>query len=196
MLFEMNRDWPKSACPSLNTESRGGAEVVFFQTTLITKRWNVVMGFLPDDAKNKLPTPGLILKLYCFLLLNLDNIKTTVNGPKQHKDKLTNDIAARNGFTLASSSTARNLGGFFNQHLSFNSKIKPISRNAFLHHCNIAKIRHTISQKHAEKPVYAFVTSRQDYCNSLLSSYTNKSLKCNETLWNPLVAWQLVSARR
>ncbi len=56
--------------------------------------------------------------------------------------------------TLASSTTVRNLGVIFDQDLSFNSYIKQISRTAFFHLHNIAKIRHILSQKDAEKIVH------------------------------------------
>ncbi len=52
-------------------------------------------------------------------------------GPKQHRDKLTNDIAILDGFTLASSTKVRNLGVIFDQDMSFNFYIKQISRTAF-----------------------------------------------------------------
>ena len=68
--------------------------------------------------------------------------------------------------------------------MSFNSHIKQISRTAFFHLRNIAKIRHILSQKDAEKPVHAFVTSRLDYCNSLLSGCPNKSLKTLQLVQN------------
>ena len=90
-------------------------------------------------------------------------------GPKHLKNTLSNDITTLGGITLASSTTVTNLGVIFNQDLSFNSHIKQISRTAFFHLCNIAKIRHILSQKDAEKLVHAFVTATLDYCNLLLS---------------------------
>ena len=54
----------------------------------------------------------------------------------------------------------------------------------YLHFNNIAKIRHILSQKDAEKLVHAFVTSRLDYCNSLLSGCPNKSLKTLQLVQN------------
>jgi len=41
-----------------------------------------------------------------------------------------------------------------------------------------------LSQKDAEKLVHAFVTSRLDYCNSLLSGCSNKSLKSLQLIQN------------
>ncbi len=67
---------------------------------------------------------------------------------------------------------------------SFDSHIKQTSRIAFFYLCNVAKIRPILSQKDAEKLVHAFVTSRLDYCNSLLSGCTKKSLKTLQLIQN------------
>ena len=112
-----------------------------------------------------------------FLLLNSDKTEVILLGPKQHRNTLSNDLALLDGFTLAPRTTVRNLGVIFDQDISFNSHMKQISKNAFFHLRNIAKIRHILSQKDAEKLVHAFVTSRLDYCNSLLSGCPNKSIK-------------------
>ncbi|KAI5099638.1 hypothetical protein C0J45_10190, partial [Silurus meridionalis] len=41
---------------------------------------------------------------------------------------------------------------------------------------NIAKIRNMMSLQDAEKLVHAFVTSRLDYCNALLSGCASKCI--------------------
>ena len=85
---------------------------------------------------------------------------------------------------MASSTTVRNLGVIFDQDLSLNSHIKQTSRTAFFHLRNITKIRHILSQTDAEKLIHAFVTSRLDYCNSLLSGCPNKSIKTLQLIQN------------
>ena len=70
---------------------------------------------------------------------------------------------------------------------SFNSHLKLISRTVFFHLRNISKIRHILSQKDAEKLVHEFVTSRLDYCNSLLSGSSSKSLKTLQLVQNAAV---------
>ena len=118
-----------------------------------------------------------------FLLLNSDKTEVIVLGPKHLRDTLSNDIATLDGINLASSSTVRNLGVIFDQDMSFNSQNK-LKKTAFFHLRNIAKIRHILSQNDAEKLVHAFVTSRLDYCNSLLSGCSNKSLKTLQLVQN------------
>uniref|UniRef100_A0A8C4GTX0 Reverse transcriptase domain-containing protein n=1 Tax=Dicentrarchus labrax TaxID=13489 RepID=A0A8C4GTX0_DICLA len=112
-----------------------------------------------------------------FLMLNSEKNKILVLGPKNLRDSLSKDIVTLDGITLASSTTVRNLGVIFDQDLPFNSHMKQTSRTAFFYLCNITKIRHILSQTDAEKLIHTFVTSRLDYCNSLLSGCPNKSIK-------------------
>ena len=119
-----------------------------------------------------------------FLLLNSDKTEVIVLGPERLRNSLSKDIITLDGIVLASSSTVRNLGVIFDQDLSFSSHIKQISRTAFFHLRNIAKIRGILSQTDAEKLVHAFVTSRLDYCNSLLSGCSNGSLKSLQLVQN------------
>ena len=63
-----------------------------------------------------------------------------------------------------------------NPDLSFDEHIKTVSRTAFFHLRNIAKIRNFLSNNDAEKFIHSFVTSKLDYCNALLSGYPDKAL--------------------
>ena len=69
-------------------------------------------------------------------------------------------------------------------HLSLLLPFASPQRTAFFHLHNISKIRHILSQNDAEKLVHAFVTSRLDYCNSLLSGCSNKSIKTLQLIQN------------
>lgn len=82
---------------------------------------------------------------------------------------LSEDIAPLDDIALPSNPTVRNLGVIFNQDMSFTSYINQTLRNAFFQLHNIAKVWHILSQANEEKLVRAFVNSRLDYCNSLLS---------------------------
>ena len=139
---------------------------------------------IKPDATNQLTKLQACLKdikswmTYNFLMLNSD--KTEVHL----RNSLSRDLVTLDGITLASSSTVKNLGVVFDQDLSFNVHIKQILRPAFFHLRNIAKIRRIVSQADAEKLVHAFVTSRLDYCNSLLSGCSNKSLRTLQLIQN------------
>ena len=118
------------------------------------------------------------------LLLNWDQTEVLILGPKHLREILSHDIAALDDIALASDETVRNLGVIFDPDLLFNSHLKLISRTAFFHLCNISKISQVLSQKDAEKLVHTFVTSRLDYCNSLLSGSSRKSLKTLQLVQN------------
>ena len=70
----------------------------------------------------------------------------------------------------------KDLGVTLDPDLSFDEHIKTVSGTVFFHLRNIAKIRNSLSKNDAEKLIHAFVTSRLDYCNALLSVYPDKAL--------------------
>ncbi|CAJ1053038.1 RNA-directed DNA polymerase from mobile element jockey [Xyrichtys novacula] len=119
-----------------------------------------------------------------FLMLNSDKTEVLVLGPKHLREAFSSNLATFDGISLASNPTVRNLGVVFDQDLSFSSHIQQISRTAFFHLRNISKIRRILSQSDAEKLVHAFVTSRLDYCNSLLSGCSSKSLRTLQLVQN------------
>ena len=75
------------------------------------------------------------------------------------------------GESIISPSTEplRNLGAWFDCHFNLNFNITKTCRSAFFFHLhNITRIRKYLSIESAEKLIHAFITSRLDYCNSLL----------------------------
>ncbi len=67
---------------------------------------------------------------------------------------------------------AKNLGVILEIDLSFSSHVKAITKSAYYHPHNIARIRNLVSSQDLEKLVHAFITSRVDYCNGLLPKKT------------------------
>uniref|UniRef100_A0A4W5LFQ7 Reverse transcriptase domain-containing protein n=1 Tax=Hucho hucho TaxID=62062 RepID=A0A4W5LFQ7_9TELE len=110
------------------------------------------------------------------LLLNLDKTEMLVLGPKKRRDLLLNLTINLDGCTVVSNKTVKDLGVTLDPDLSFDEHIKTVSRTAFFHLRDIVKIRNFLSKNDAEKLIHAFVTSRLDYCNALLSGYPDKSL--------------------
>ena len=94
-----------------------------------------------------------------FLLLNSDKTEVIVLVPKHLRSRLSDSILYLKGITFSSSRTARNLVVIFARVLP---AIKQVSRTAFFHLHNIAKIRSILSQADAKKRVRVFVTSRPD----------------------------------
>ena len=99
-----------------------------------------------------------------------------VLGPKEQTDFLLNLTINLDGCTVISNKTVKDLGVTLYPDLSFEEHIKTVSRTFFFHIRNIAKIRNFLSKNDAEKLIHAFVTSRLDYCNALLSGYPDKAL--------------------
>ena len=62
----------------------------------------------------------------------------------------------------------RNLGSWFDSQLSMSTHISKLCSSAFFHLHNISRIRKFLSPAETKSLVHAFVTSRVDYCNSLL----------------------------
>ena len=74
------------------------------------------------------------------------------------------------GESIISPSTEplRNLGAWFDCHFNLNFNITKTCRSAFVHLHNIRRVRKYLSIESAEKLMHVFITSRLDYCNSLL----------------------------
>ncbi len=74
------------------------------------------------------------------------------------------------------SSTVKNLGVILDSNLSIENHISHVTKTAFFHLRNIAKLRNMLSVSDAEKLDHAFMTSRLDYCNALLGGCPASSI--------------------
>ncbi len=68
--------------------------------------------------------------------------------------------------------------------LSFSSHVKAVTKSAYYHLKNIARIRCFVSSQVLEKHVRAFITSRVDYCNGLLTSCPKKTVRQLQLIQN------------
>ncbi len=107
-----------------------------------------------------------------FLLLNSDKTEILLIGPKNSTQ---NHNLQLDGCTVTSS-TVRNLGVILDSTLSFENHIFHVTKTAFFHLRNIAKLRNMLTVSDAEKFVRAFMTSRLDYCNALLGGCPTSSI--------------------
>ncbi len=94
------------------------------------------------------------------LLLNLDKTEILLIGPKDSTQNLLDYNLQLDGCTVTSS-TVKNLGVILDSNLSFENHISNVTKTAFFHLRNIAKLRSMLSVSDA------FMTSRLDYCNAL-----------------------------
>ena len=131
-----------------------------------------------------------------YLLLNPEKTEVIILGPKNLRDALSAQIVSLDGISIAPNSTVRNLGVLLDQDLSFKAHISQACRTAFFHLRNIAKIRNILSKSDAEKLIHAFVTSRLDYCNSLLAACPKSSLRSLQLVQNAAARLLAGTSRR
>ena len=63
---------------------------------------------------------------------------------------------------------ARNIGVHFDRNMNLKKHVSNICQNAYFQLHNIASIRGVLTKSTAECLIHAFITSRLDFCNSLL----------------------------
>ncbi len=68
--------------------------------------------------------------------------------------------------------------------LSFSSHVKAVTKSAYYHLRNIARIRRFVSRQDLEKLVHAFITSRVDYCTGLLTGLPKKTIRQLQLIQN------------
>ncbi len=110
-----------------------------------------------------------------FLLLNSDKTEVLLIGPKNSTQNILVYNLQLDGCTVTSS-TVKNMGVILDSKLSFENHISNVTKTAFFHLRNIAKLRNMLSVSDAEKLVHAFMTSRLDYCNALLGGCPASSI--------------------
>ena len=116
-----------------------------------------------------------------FLQLNPDKTEVIVFGPKNERSKIR---AHLNSLSLTSTDKARNLGVTIDSDLNFNNHLKLITKSAYYHLKNIARINGFLSKGDLEKLVHAFISSRLDYCNGVFTGLSKKSIRQLQLIQN------------
>ena len=75
------------------------------------------------------------------------------------------------------STSAINLGVLFDSSLNFRKHISQTCRACFYHIRDLRRIRKSLSLDLAKQIAVALVSSKLDYCNSLLSQYARKGYR-------------------
>ena len=101
------------------------------------------------------------------LKLNKDKTELLVISAKHLPRPLLHEISVA-GETIPSVQKARNIGTMFDSHFCFKDHITDICKSSFYHLRNISYIRKYLSATTTELLVHMFVSSKLDYCNSLL----------------------------
>ena len=89
-----------------------------------------------------------------------------VSGAEAQRERLTSELRA----------LSPRLGVILNSNLTSDAHIRNVTKSAFYHLKNIARVHPFLSQANTETLVHAFITSRLDYCNALLSGLPKKAI--------------------
>ncbi len=116
-----------------------------------------------------------------FLQLNKEKTEVIAFGNKDEVLKVNAYLDSRGQTTK---NQVRNLGVILETDLSFSSHVKAVTKSAYYHLKNIARIRCFVSSQDLEKRVHAFITSRVDYCNGLLTGLPNKTIRQLQLIQN------------
>ena len=114
------------------------------------------------------------------LLLNDDKTEFLLLGTRQQLAKVNITTITVGNTEVTTETAVKNLGAWFDSTLGMSTHImiSKMCSAAFYHLHNISRIRKFLSLEDAKTLVHAFVTSRVDYCNSLLycipASHLNK----------------------
>ena len=102
------------------------------------------------------------------LLLNDEKTEFLVIGTRQQLSKVNISSITVGNSAIMKSSVVRNLGSYIDDKLSMNSHINKVCNASFYYLHDIRRIRKHLSRDSSETLIHAFVSSRLDYCNSLL----------------------------
>ena len=111
------------------------------------------------------------------LKLNSDKTEFIIIGTKQQRHKLSNHFAVKlldNDITPSDS--VRNLGVIFDSDFSFHKHVSNICKSCFYHVRDLRRIRRHIPLSTAKTISNALISSRLDYCNSLLNNIAKQDL--------------------
>ena len=110
--------------------------------------------------------------------LMVTEVKTEllIIGTRYQLEKVNIDHVSVGETPIIPSAVVRNLGVWLDS-VSMSTHISTTCSSALYHLCNIRKIRRCLSHEATETLVHALVTSRLDYCNSVLHNLPSCVIK-------------------
>jgi len=118
--------------------------------------------------------------------LRLNSTKTQVMwlGSKHQLSKITNRDVTIISSTAHAVDTSRDLGVMVDSRLTMADQVDAISRGAYYQLRQLRSVTRSLSPKAAKTVVQAFITSRLDYCNSLLYGITDSLFRRLQSVQN------------
>ncbi|XP_030638844.1 uncharacterized protein LOC115819473 [Chanos chanos] len=116
-----------------------------------------------------------------FLKLNENKTEILLVGPKPRRDALSTrlrHLGHQNKLEVTS------LGVILDSDLSFKPHISKVTKAAFFHLRNIARVHPFLTKQDAEKLIHAFISRRLDYCNALFIGLPKKSIENLQLIQN------------
>ena len=111
------------------------------------------------------------------LKLNSDKIEFTIIVTKHQRHKRSNHFPVKLlGNDICPSDSVRNLGVVFDSDFSFHKHVSNICKSCFYHIRDLRRIRCHIPLSTAKTLSHAIISSRIDYCNSLLNNIAKQDL--------------------
>ena len=135
------------------------------------------LSFKPSDTFSEVEAVSAMQKCICDvrawiredqLMLNDDKTEFLIIGTRQQLSKVSIQSIKVGQAEVSSVVSARNLGTRFDTHLDMRTHITKTCSSTFYYLYNVRHIRKYLSRESTEKLVHAFISSRLDYCNSLL----------------------------
>ena len=131
------------------------------------------------SARSKVESALSVVKSWMtlnMLKLNQDKTEVMVISTKGNLIKNNLSCISFEDVSLQISSQAKDLGVTFDSNLAMESHVSAVCRSAYMHLHNIGRVRNCLDQKTAKTLVHALITSRLDYCNSVLYGVSEKLL--------------------
>ena len=85
---------------------------------------------------------------------------------------------------VSPSSKVRDLGVVFDQYLTFHDHISGICKSTHFHLPCIGRIRNLLTFDATAQLIHALITSRLDFCNSILYNLPNKQIERFQLIQN------------
>ena len=103
------------------------------------------------------------------LKLNEEKTEFLIAGTERQRSKVIIDSLNVVGIDIKSRTSVRNLGVIIDQDLSLKKQVNAICRSCYGHLRSIIQIRPYVTKSAAHTIVQSLISSRLDYCNSLLA---------------------------